>query len=117
MPKFMLKCFMLAILVFFGVLLGMQQANEGLKHMKGYDDPAFEGAFEIESTQEEVEASLLGQKVTSHDLAEKQKQLEEMEAFNFFSSLGRGIAEIIGNLFTGLMSAAGTGLEKLLEKD
>lgn len=53
--------------------------------MKGYHDPQLKGAFSIQmNDNEEKEASILGTAVTEKDLAEKQKQLEEIEGFNAF---------------------------------
>ena len=90
MVRFWLKCTGILLVLFLGVLIGMQQANDGMKKMKGYEDPAFNSAFHInQSEQGEMEADILGEKVTSHDIETKKEKLEEMKAFNFFSSLGR----------------------------
>lgn len=74
----------------------MQQANEGLLKMKGYKDQSFQGAFDIESTESgDLEAALLGSRVSAHDIKEKQQKLEEIKAFNFFSSLGSNIGDFL----------------------
>jgi hypothetical protein len=87
---------MIVVLLFFGVLLGMQYANEGMKKTKGYDDPGLYQAFTVsESNAGELETSILGEKITSHDIEKKKEQLEEMKAFNFFSSLGKNLAGVI----------------------
>lgn len=92
----MLKCCLLITVLFIGILIGMQQAKTGLTQMRGYDDPSFKSAFSInEKENGNVEASIMGQKLTSHDLAEKKKKLEEMKAYNFFSSLGKKVSETI----------------------
>lgn len=91
---FMLKSFMLASLMFISVLFGMQQANEGIHKMKGYDDPEFKSAFKIKENEDgSYKSAILGNDVSSHDLEQKRKKLEEMKAFNFFSSLGKSLAE------------------------
>lgn len=96
MAKFMMKTFMLTTLLLFGVLLGMQLANDGMIKMKGYKDPELSSAFTVSQTKEgEVEASVLGSKVRTMDLQQKQQQLEEHKAFNFFSSFGRKFADIV----------------------
>ncbi|WP_153123355.1 YqxA family protein [Peribacillus tepidiphilus] len=100
MVKFMLKCFLLVFVLFFGVLFGMQQANDGMKKMKGYNDPQLYSAFQVKEGKSGTEASVLGQKVTSHDLEQKKKQLEEMKAFNMFSSIGKKISDVVTNLFS-----------------
>lgn len=75
-------------------LLGMQQANNGMLQMKGYHDPQLKGAFSIQmNDDEEREASILGTAVTEKDLAEKQKQLEEIESFNAFSKAGKALSD------------------------
>lgn len=96
MKMFMLKSVMLASLLFIAVLFGMQQANEGIHKMKGYDDPEFKSAFQInEEDDGTVKSAILGNDVTSHDLEEKRKQLEKMKAFNFFSSLGKNLSDSV----------------------
>jgi hypothetical protein len=104
MIKFTMKFSLLFTLLAFGVLIGMQMANEGIREMKGYDDPEFSGAFHFtEGASGELEAALLGERVTSHDIRVKQEKLEQMEAFNFFSSLGSELAEGISSLFQKLI--------------
>lgn len=91
---FMLKSFMLASLMFLSVLFGMQQANEGIHKMKGYDDPQFKSAFQIKEEKDGTyQSAILGNDVSSHDLEQKRKKLEEMKAYNFFSSLGKNLAD------------------------
>jgi hypothetical protein len=104
MIKFSLKFFLVFTLLFFGVLFGMQQANDGIREMKGYDDPQFKGAFHLTAGQSgELEAALLGEDITSHDIREKQEKLEKMEAFNVFSTMGHKLGEGITTLFQKLL--------------
>jgi hypothetical protein len=99
MVKFMMKTFLLTTVLLFGVLLGMQLANEGMIKMKGYQDPGLDSAFTVSQTEKgEMEASVLGSKVRAVDLREKQQQLEEHKAFNFFSSFGRKFAEAVHSI-------------------
>lgn len=116
MGKFMIKCFFLITVLLFGVLIGMQQANVGMKKMRGYEDTSLQGAFQLTNNESgEVEASVLGTKVTSHDIEEKQKKLEEVEAFNFFSSIGKSIGETVKIMFEKLLLAVSNGIEGILE--
>jgi hypothetical protein len=93
------------LILFLGVLIGMQTANDGIKKMKGYDDPKLTSAFELnQSKQGELEAAILGEKVTSHDLEKKKEKLEEMKAFNFFSSVGKELGDVIYSFFSSLMN-------------
>nr|WP_263325669.1 YqxA family protein [Neobacillus sp. Marseille-Q6967] len=93
MKMFMLKCFFVAALMFISVLAGMQIANDGIHKMKGYDDPNFQNAIALSENGEQVKATFLGNDISSHDIEEKKKKLEEISAFNFFSSMGRKISE------------------------
>jgi hypothetical protein len=99
MKMFMLKSLFLAAIMFVSVLFGMQQANEGIVKMKGYGHEQFQGALSLNQTSEgEVEASILGNDISSHDLEKKKEELEEMKAYNFFSSIGKALAGFITNL-------------------
>lgn len=105
MIRFALKCTFILLVLFLGVLIGMQAANDGIKKMKGYNDPTITSAFEVnQSNQGELEASVLGEKVTSHDIEKKKEKLEEIKAFNFFSSVGKQLGESISNLFSHLIN-------------
>src|SRR3954454_13757764 len=96
MKLFMLKAIMIAAVMFISVLFGMQQANNGINEMKGYEDAQFEGAFSFQENKEgELEASILGNGVSSHDLEKKKEKIEEIRTYNSFSSLGKKHAEMV----------------------
>ncbi|MFD1736630.1 YqxA family protein [Bacillus salitolerans] len=104
MIKFMLKSFLLISVLFILVLFGMQHANDGIRNMKGYNDPNFEGAFQItEAESGDLEAAVLGERVTSHDIQEKHQKLQEMEAFNIFSKIGAKFSEGIAFFFQKIL--------------
>jgi hypothetical protein len=106
MKMFLLKSTLVASLMFLSVLFGMQQANIGIQKMKGYDDPKFKSALNIHSNEEgELQASVLGVDVTSHDLEQKRQKLEKLNAYNLFSDLGKKISNGIS-----------AGVTKLVEK-
>lgn len=93
MKMFLLKSFILASLMFLSVLFGMQQANIGIQKMKGYEDPKFKSALTLQSNEGgELQASVLGVDVSSHDIEQKKQKLEEMKAYNLFSDLGKKIS-------------------------
>jgi hypothetical protein len=99
MKRFMLKSLLLVSILFIGVLIGMQKANDGIRDMKGYDDEAFGTPLTVsEDEAGNIEASLLGQEMGSTSLTEKKKKLEEMKSFNFFSEIGKSVAGIIKGL-------------------
>jgi hypothetical protein len=91
MMRFTLHFFLAVTILFIGVLLGMQQANEGVTKMKGYSDPSFQEVFHFSKE----EATIMGNTVTSEDLEEKKRRLEEMKTFNIFSELGKKLANAI----------------------
>ncbi|KZZ85992.1 DUF3679 domain-containing protein [Bacillus sp. SJS] len=107
MGKFMVKSILTAALLFIGVLMGMQLAGNGMKNLQGYDNPDMKSAFTVKNggQNQDIEASVLGQSITSHDLETKRKQLESMEAFNPLSEAAKGISSGIENLFGKLISA------------
>ncbi len=97
MKIFFLKVFLLVCLMFICVLTGMQLAGNGIAEMRGYEDPGIAPAIEVkEGDGGKVETSFLGNRISSHDLEAKKKQLEEMETYNLFSSLGRTLADSVG---------------------
>jgi len=100
----MLKSFLLCLVLFIGVIMGMQIANEGIKNMRGYETSETLGAFQLsEKEKGELEASILGNKLSSHDLKQKQEQLEQIEAFNFFSELGKWLSNTIQTLVSSII--------------
>jgi hypothetical protein len=93
----------------------MQEANEGLLQMKGFDDKTFGGAFHIKKTDAgEVEAAVLGQEITAHDIEEKQKKLEEMKAFHFITNIGNRLADMLSIMFQQLINLIVITLDKAL---
>lgn len=71
----------------------MQLANNGIQKMKGYEDPNLETAVSFHGKDSQIRASVLGNEISSHDIAAKKKKLEEISAFNFFSSMGRKMSD------------------------
>jgi hypothetical protein len=107
MKIFLLKSLFIVSLMFLSVLFGMQQANFGIQKMKGYDDPKFKSALIVEASDEgEIQASVLGVDVTSHDLEQKKQKLEEIKAYNLFSDMGKkisnGISAGLNQIIEGL---------------
>jgi hypothetical protein len=105
MGKFFLKCIFSAVLLFVGVMIGMEKANEGMRSMKGYEDASMPPPVQFAKGGDgNMEAALLGKEVHSVEtLEEKKKKLEEMESFNFFSSLGKKMAKAVENATSWLI--------------
>ena len=93
MKIFMLKSLCLAALMLISVLVGMQLANDGIHKMKGYDDPNLQKAVSLNETDNDLQATFLGNDISSHDLEAKRKKLEEISAYNFFSQMGKKMSE------------------------
>lgn len=93
MKMFMLKTLCLAALMVISVLVGMQLANDGIHKMKGYNDPNFLNAISLNEKDKDLSATFLGNDISSHDLEAKKKKLEEISAYNFFSSMGKKMSE------------------------
>lgn len=109
MKKFTLKVVAIIFVLFFGVLIGMQYANEGLVKMRGFSDPKFEQPVSVtEASTGEVEASFMGNNLSTHDLEAKQQRLEEVKSYNIFSTIGRGLAQFITGIIKGVLSLLGT---------
>lgn len=96
MGKFLMKCMLLVFVLFVGIVIGMQKANQGMVNMKGYEEASFQSPVHLKSAEDgQIEAVFLGNEVNMHNLAEKKRKLEEMETFNFFSSLGKTLANAV----------------------
>ena len=103
MVKFILKVSTLIFLLFFGVILGMQLANQNMKKMQGYDDPNMYEALTIDKQEDgEINATVLGNQVSTTDLEEKKEKMEEWKAFNILSGVGKGISETFTGIFKGM---------------
>ncbi|MFI8575221.1 DUF3679 domain-containing protein [Rossellomorea aquimaris] len=99
MTKFFFKCALLISALFIGVLIGMQYANQGIVEMKGHEQQKFTSPVGVSQDGEgNVEASFLGNEVESKTLSEKKEKLEDMKAFNAFSSIGKALANTIESI-------------------
>ncbi|OIU70619.1 DUF3679 domain-containing protein [Rossellomorea aquimaris] len=104
MSKFIMKCIVLICCLFVGVLIGMQHANKGIIEMKGHEKESFSSPVGMTQDQEgNVEATFLGKEVESQTLTEKKEKLEEMKAFNAFSSIGKALAGFIEGITTKIV--------------
>jgi hypothetical protein len=118
MVKFMAKSFFLCLVLLIGVIIGIQQANEGLKKMRGYETTETLGALPIhEKENGELEASILGNKLTSQDIKKKQEQLERIESFNFFSELGKWLSNCVQTFMSTMIHLLSEQIEQWLNKD
>lgn len=106
MIRFLLKSVVLVTVLFLGILIGFHEANNGLNKMKGYEDPDFQGAFTVKEMNDGVyETTILGETVSSHNLEEKKKILEEMNTYNLFSDIGKKISSFFSNIAANFFSS------------
>ena len=103
MGKFIWKTSLLVLLLFFGVILGMQYANQNMKKMQGYEDPKMSEAFAVqEESKGKINATLLGENITTDDMEEKKEEIEDWKAYHALSSAGKGISNACTSIFQGL---------------
>lgn len=95
MVKFMMQSLLIAVIFLVGVLLGMQQANEGMRKMKGYNDPSLEQVVHVSKD----ETIVLGQSIE-----EKKEKLQQIEAFNMFSKAGQQLATFVHSFVEHMLS-------------
>ncbi|MBO0993999.1 DUF3679 domain-containing protein [Bacillus sp. SD088] len=99
MGKFVFKSIFLIIILLVGVLIGMNKANQGMNEMRGYTDSSFQTPVNIETTDEgSLNAAVLGNEISSFNLDEKKEKLEEAKSFNFFSEIGKLLADLISSI-------------------
>ncbi len=83
--RFFMKCVVLITILFIGVLIGMQKANEGMLKMKGYEDHTLSSPFTInEINDEHVEATILGKNIAVQEYQDDQKEPKDHKVNNFF---------------------------------
>ncbi|WP_349407887.1 DUF3679 domain-containing protein [Pseudalkalibacillus sp. SCS-8] len=112
MIRFLLKSMVLISVLLVGIVIGMQQVGSQMDKMKGVESSrALEWKINDEGA---VEAEVFGKQITSHDIKEKQQQLEEVEAFNLFSKLGAMISSLISDVLTFIMTMVGTIVSEIL---
>ena len=95
MFRFFVKTFILMSVLFIGIIIGFQEANHGLHKMKGYDDAGFPHVLLWHKENGEIETTILGETITSHDLEEKEKILEELSTYNIFTDMAKKMTNII----------------------
>ena len=103
MARFILKTAIAFSLFFIGLLVGIQEANNGMKKMRGYEDPGLSSAFSIEEKADgQYETTVLGSTKT-HDFEEKKRKLEEMKSYNFFTDIAKRISGFLSEFFANLL--------------
>ena len=88
-----------------GVLIGMNRANQGMNDMRGYTDSSFQTPVNIQTTDEgSFDAAVLGNEISSFNMNEKKEKLEEVKSFNFFSEIGKLLADLISSIAQAIIN-------------
>lgn len=93
MKKFMFKSILALSLMSICVLIGMQMANDGIHKMKGYQDTNLKSTVSLSEKNDNMNASMVGNDQSTHDLQAKKERLEKINAFNLFSSVGKKLSD------------------------
>lgn len=88
MKLFMLKSLIVVSLMFISVLAGMQIANESMTQMRGKEQ-----SQSLPAANENSGMASSDGDITSHNLKAKKQKLEEMNALNLFSAMGKKMAD------------------------
>ncbi|KRG15532.1 DUF3679 domain-containing protein [Lederbergia galactosidilytica] len=105
MGRFLFKSLLMVIFLAVGVLIGMNRANQGMNDMRGYTDSSFQTPVHIQTTDEgSFDAAVLGNEISSFNMNEKKEKLEEVKSFNFFSEIGKLLADLISSIAQAIIN-------------
>jgi hypothetical protein len=111
MVKFFLKSLLLICFLLIGILIGMEKASDEMNKMSITDEL---GAFNIQQNEKgKIEAEVLGENITSHNIKEKQEKLQAIKAFNFFSEIGGKLSELITKVFQAFIALLFSIIQKV----
>lgn len=104
LKRFFLKCLLLITLLFLGVLVGMQQANQKMIEMKGYNDQSFRSPFMIKENKDgEMEATVLGNNIASTPKDEDHKEITQHQRKNLFSQFAQWLSTMLTTLIETIL--------------
>ncbi|OZM57759.1 hypothetical protein CIB95_05180 [Lottiidibacillus patelloidae] len=103
MTRFLMKCTLLFAVLVTGVVIGLQHAQSGIERLHDTDRNYKIKLINNDLSNEEM--SFLTEKLSSSDLEKKHKQLEDVKAFNFFSTLGTFLSTTLTKILDYIVSA------------
>lgn len=98
MLRFTVKSLLLLSTLLFGILFGIQQAEEGILSLQGLeqgDSPSF---FITKIDDEQIEKKVLNNSFSVEELEEKQAMWEERKRIHRWSELGHRIGDAVYSL-------------------
>lgn len=116
MTKFLLKCFFTTTILFLGVLIGIQVASNSMVKMTGDYIYSMETMLKPDKNIEAHSVPLQSNqdKVTSHELEEKQAKLQKIESFNLFSQMGSKLSDGLAVVFSKILGKITTTIGDIL---
>ena len=85
----------------------MQQANQKMIEMKGYNDQTFQAPFMIKENKDgEMEATVLGNNIASIPKDEDHKEIAQPQR-NLFSQLAQWLSTMLTTLIENILEAVG----------
>ena len=71
--------------------------------MKGYNNGSIAHVI-VEEETDTIEPTILGETVSSHNLEEKRKMLNEVNTYNLFTDVAKKITNILNSMFASVFS-------------
>ncbi|MFC7372520.1 DUF3679 domain-containing protein [Fictibacillus iocasae] len=110
MKKFMAKSLLLGVLLFLGILFGMQKAHNEMSEMKGEQPTSIEAPlFEKKNNVEAASPATAGTFETD------KQQLQKEKSFNFFSYLGQKATALITSIFQTVITVVSFVIGEIIE--
>jgi hypothetical protein len=105
-----MKTFFLTTVLLLGVFFGMQYASDGIQSMQGLNNN------DKTVNEQDIEASS-NQKLGNEndDLQKKYEQLEDLKAFNFFSSVGTLLSDGLHFVMKEIIAIAISAIDSLIQ--
>jgi len=76
-------------------LTGMQLAKNGISKVTSTNYYQIKDIISVGTVDGKREATVLGRDFTGKELKKREQELEKLSAFNYFSSIGKGITSFV----------------------
>jgi hypothetical protein len=95
MGKFTAKVILLLSTLLFGLILGIQQAEQGIISIKGIQENEKESFYIQKIDDGNIQVAVLGEAFSTKDWEEKQEDWKQRHHHNRISSLGNKLGETV----------------------